>query len=929
MNSRLFIGLLVIFVYSIVASSAYAEDFPKRLCEQGNIPGGTVRTIMLSSGIKAFIQHVPRSEAAGISLSVKAGSELDTQGSWGRAHFLEHLLFRRTARFSGGKLSVSLDSIGADRGASTTENSLNFWEVVPNGSAELALQIEADRLSGLVFTPRELELERRLLIKEVAKLRANPWRLVRQHLLSSLYPHLRNGELVPDGAASDIASITAQELIDFYKRYFIPGRTCIYFITSEPFSLSETRLERHFGKNLIKNRQNWEKQAVILEQNNKNRKTSEAVVPASSQDLLSKKETDLCTSKSRQGMAVFAWPAPKLSTSDYADWLVLNILWADSSEAYLQKVIQEHGLTSKVKINYDADFGDSMYVIGAHCTAGISPQKVADLLEEALSNPDSQKFVALHLEAAKRRAVAHFYKLWQNYQDRLCLFEDLNSEHPESQLISVPEAIKAVNTDSVLALWNRLARSHPQTYISESTEFWKSFSASPGPRRVFVSSEEGSDKVASATVPKNENDNTNSPVKLFYLDNGVKVQVWIDNSLPIASMRAFLDCGEISQDKLIKAAAELMGRNSIIQNGESVSLQEVVEREGFTLNFVPQQRGISINGWCCSDQLPRLLNLLGAVLKNPQFSTSDVDKILQKYNKEDSGAAESGRLKSLTAIIKAVSGSTLNNKDLEIQKISASELQESITELIHSASISLNFSGCVKTEEIKKICQEELGEESAFRAAENVYGTIRAEQSLIRTKGSNLTVEGKFSPSVLLVGQVAPPPGHRDYFAYMTALQILGGSSSSRLPLRIVHLEKLGSRASVSDMSTVCGRPSWVAVFQVQEDKQDRALAILRQELQRLLHGTSQTELDRALSACKGRLQISWSSPDGKAEWLRLQGPSASLPEEHLRGYSKVSLSDIKRVASVWLNSKNLIIVRTLNSASERPHGASNQVAVP
>lgn len=135
---------------------AEAQEFPQLQTEQNNLPGGVVRTVTLSSGVKALIQRVPNSEAAGISLSVKAGSQLDTKGSWGRAHFLEHLLFRRTSAFSGGKLTVSLENVGADRGANTTENCINFWEVVPQSALDLTLQIEADRLSGVVFTKNEL-----------------------------------------------------------------------------------------------------------------------------------------------------------------------------------------------------------------------------------------------------------------------------------------------------------------------------------------------------------------------------------------------------------------------------------------------------------------------------------------------------------------------------------------------------------------------------------------------------------------------------------------------------------------------------------------------------------------------------------------------------------------------------------------------------
>ena len=89
-------------------------------------------------------------------------------------------------------------------------------------------------------------------------------------------------------------------------------------------------------------------------------------------------------------------------------------------------------------------------------------------------------------------------------------------------------------------------------------------------------------------------------------------------------------------------------------------------------------------------------------------------------------------------------------------------------------------------------------------------------------------------------------------------------------------------------------------------------MAILRQELQRLATNPSQAELKRAISACKGKLQVAWSSPTGKAEWLcwhKDRGETLQDPENYLAAYDEVSLSDIKRVAKTWFNGQSLTIV--------------------
>lgn len=892
-----------------VGSQAEVQNFPKLQAEQNNIPGGSVRTMLLSSGVKAFIQRVPKSEAMGVSLSVKAGSKLDTKGSWGRAHFLEHLLFRRTGSFSGGKLTVSLENVGADRGANTTENNINFWEVAPPSALDLTLQIESDRLSGLVFTQNELEMERRLLIDELKKLRTNPWRSVQQHLLSSLYPHLNEGELIPDGAIEDIQNITAKELVDFYKHNFIPNQANVYLITSEPFNLAAARLERHFGQTLLKKRKAWEVQSEAVYQKQQDRRRSETdnIKVASSKDLLSFAKVKACVDESGQGLAVLAWPAPKFSSDDYAHWLVLNILWADSSEAYLQRILQNRGLASQVKINYDMNFGDSLYVVGAHCTSEIDPQEVADLLERAVAVPVDNEFIVKRLEAAKGRAAAHFYQLWQNYRERLSLYNALNTDAENSVFVSIPEAIEQVKVEDINSLWRRLSLKQPKIFVSGRANFWRSLEASPGPRVVFASEVE-------KTVTKAKSNNsisTNSKAERLQLDNGMKLQVWTDESLPIVVMRGFLAYPQSNQPEIYQAAAGLLGHHLVKENEETKSFAEVLEREGAAISFSLQDGGAVINGWCLRQQLPRFLELLNSAFDSPQFEQVELDKALAKYNQSRDDVKFSDWHRALKFFTTKINSIKLEeSKLINREELSNEELLHNLRSLVAPNRLSLNFSGRVSVDELKKACTFGIFSQTLDTdASKTKYNLTKASKS---AQIGKFYIEGRQSDTLILAGQPGPSPEHPDYFAYKVILQMLGGSSSSRLPLRIVHLERLGNTAVTYDLLSGLGYETWLATLQVKNGDQDRAISILRQELQRLTSITSQEELKRAVSACKGKLQVAWSNPAGKAEWLRVHEGRAEAvlaPEIYLANYDKVSLHDVRRVAKTWFNSNNLTII--------------------
>ena len=217
-------GGLLLFFLALFLPGAALKAAPLEVSPYSSWPGGTVQTLKLSSGVQATIQRVPSAWAAAVNLSLEAGSQYDPPGQWGTAHLVEHLLFRRTPAFPAGKLGLSLEKIGAQSGASTTPQKMEFWEIVPAQSLDLALEISASRLSGLLLGKGDLERERQQVAAELRRLHTNPWRLLQSHFLGALYPQATPSKLHPEGSWEEMRSLTPSQLLDFYQRYCQPQR---------------------------------------------------------------------------------------------------------------------------------------------------------------------------------------------------------------------------------------------------------------------------------------------------------------------------------------------------------------------------------------------------------------------------------------------------------------------------------------------------------------------------------------------------------------------------------------------------------------------------------------------------------------------------------------------------------------------------------
>ena len=74
--------------------------------------GSVIRRTVLPSGVRVLTEAVPGVQSASVSFSVGVGSRDETNGHFGSTHFLEHLLFKGTAKRSALDLAIAFDSVG-------------------------------------------------------------------------------------------------------------------------------------------------------------------------------------------------------------------------------------------------------------------------------------------------------------------------------------------------------------------------------------------------------------------------------------------------------------------------------------------------------------------------------------------------------------------------------------------------------------------------------------------------------------------------------------------------------------------------------------------------------------------------------------------------------------------------------------------------
>lgn len=105
----------------------------------------------LSNGISAFFRKTLPSGLVSIQVWVKTGSihEAEFLGG-GLSHYLEHMVFKGTEKFSAEEITRRVQSVGGNINAYTTFSRTVYYIDVPAESAEIAFEI----LSQLTLKPR-------------------------------------------------------------------------------------------------------------------------------------------------------------------------------------------------------------------------------------------------------------------------------------------------------------------------------------------------------------------------------------------------------------------------------------------------------------------------------------------------------------------------------------------------------------------------------------------------------------------------------------------------------------------------------------------------------------------------------------------------------------------------------------------------------
>ncbi len=130
--------------------------------------GGVVQRSVTDTGLRVLTEASGTGRSVTIGVAVPVGSRDESAGTRGASHFLEHLLFKGTARRSALEISATIEAVGGDLNAFTSKEYTCFYARVLDRDLALAVDVLLDLVTSAALTAEDIESERNVVIEEIA-----------------------------------------------------------------------------------------------------------------------------------------------------------------------------------------------------------------------------------------------------------------------------------------------------------------------------------------------------------------------------------------------------------------------------------------------------------------------------------------------------------------------------------------------------------------------------------------------------------------------------------------------------------------------------------------------------------------------------------------------------------------------------------------
>lgn len=386
--------------------------------------------MQLKNGLTVVTQKLEGYKSISIGVWIKTGSSYETEVNNGISHFIEHMVFKGTKRFSAKEIASVIDGIGGEINAYTAKECTCFYTKTLSSDVHVALDVLSDMMIAPTFLKEHIETEKTVIIDEINMYEDAAEEMVidclneitfKGHPLA--YPIL--------GTKETVGSFTQVQIFDYFKQYYQPSNMVLAIAGSFDEKDLLGLVEHYFGA--------LKATDIIM-----NHKIND---PRYNWDYASRKKDF------EQIQVAISFPGIKFDHELSYEMMVLsNVLGGTNSSMLFQTVREERGLA--YSIYSEPNFYDALGTLVI--SFGVSIENLKEtltLIAEAINTLKKHKVSTEALEHAKNHLRGSFFLNLEgsdNYMDMIGRIELF--AHKEKTVDDMINKIDHIRIEGINAL---------------------------------------------------------------------------------------------------------------------------------------------------------------------------------------------------------------------------------------------------------------------------------------------------------------------------------------------------------------------------------------------------------------------------------------------------------------------------------------------
>ncbi|HEV3456760.1 MAG TPA: pitrilysin family protein [Thermoanaerobaculia bacterium] len=425
---------------SVAAAASAAASAASAASAAAAFPGGSClpgvrRFARLANGLTVCVVENHQAPVVTTALSFRAGTRDEPPGHGGVAHFLEHMMFKGSARFGPGEIDRRTQALGGSNNAFTSHDSTTYYFSFAADRWTEALAIEADRIAALTLDPRQVASERQVIREEIAMYESEPWDALEVAVQARLFRGHPYGRPVL-GTRGELRATGREDLASFQRRFYRPDNAVLVVAGQTAEEAVLAQVERFMG--------GLEPGAERRRGTSPEGRPPAPAPPAGSPQRMAR----LRRYKGEVARLLLALPAPPGDHPDHAVLRLLVALLGSGRTSRLYRALVDEGqLCSWLQTDLTEGVDASHLTVAAEVVPGVEPARVERELLGLLADLVSDRPGVEEVERARQVAVADWV---------------LHHERVEQQALSLALALALFDAEHLDVQMRRLLAASPE-----------------------------------------------------------------------------------------------------------------------------------------------------------------------------------------------------------------------------------------------------------------------------------------------------------------------------------------------------------------------------------------------------------------------------------------------------------------------------------